>query len=341
MGRSALVTGGTGFIATHLIPALQEDGWEVRTCSRSPRPSWLPEAVDYRQADLAEGDGVAELFEDMDVTHVFHLAGASSSIADEEEMIRSNVAGTENLLTAGYEAGLERFLYYSSTSVYGEEVQLLLPVTEDSELHPSRAYGKAKVQAEQVVWRFGEKGVPVVVVRPVSTYGPGNVKLLGSAILDVAIERFAGLETLELYEEPTEQRLVHVDDVVAASLHLAEHEAAPGRAFNVVLPDYPTSHEIGRILAAEFGMEPELREDPDCGPSYERRKEVHDSMLGEGMRDDIFLTEKRFRFMRKSNLNNRLSVDALLGTGFQFREADLPAGIVRTIEWYRQHRWII
>ncbi|MDQ3679466.1 MAG: NAD(P)-dependent oxidoreductase [Actinomycetota bacterium] len=341
MARSALVTGGSGFIATRLAPALLDAGWEVRACGRSPRPDSLPEAADYRNADLAAGEGVEELFEG--VSHVFHLAGASSSNSDEEEMHRVNVEGTENLLTAGADAGLERFLYMSTTAIYGEEVQLPVPVLESVEPHPSRGYGKTKWEAEQVVARFGEKGMPVVTLRPVSTYGPGNVKLLGSAILDVAIERYAGLEQLMVPNEPVEQRLVHVDDLVAATMHLMAHEDAVGRVFNVDSGQYPTSHEIGRILASEFGMEMELCEegDDECGPSHEEREQTRERMLADGMTDDILFTAERFRFMRKQNRNNRLSVDALLGTGFELRETDLAPSIADTIAWYRKERWVL
>ncbi|HSH62254.1 MAG TPA: NAD(P)-dependent oxidoreductase [Acidimicrobiales bacterium] len=342
MGRSALITGGSGFIATRLAPALVEAGWRVRACGRSPRPDSLPDEADYRNADLASGEGVDELFDG--ITHVFHLAGASSSNSTDEEMHRSNAVGTENLLSAGADAGFERFLYMSTTAIYGEEVQLPVPVLESVEPHPSRGYGKTKWEAEQVVARFGEKGVPVVTLRPVSTYGPANVKLLGSAVLDVAIERYGGYETLMVPNAPVEQRLVHVDDLVAATIHLMEHDDAVGRVFNVTSGQYPTSHEIGRILAAEIGMEMELCDegaDDDCGPSYEERGEIRDRMLDEGMKGDIFFTEQRFRFMRKQNRNNRLSIDALLDTGFEFRETDLEASIVDTITWYRSHRWVL
>ncbi len=340
MARSALVTGGSGFIATRLFPALLEEGWQVRACGRRPRPESLPEEVDYAQADLASGEGVDELFDG--ITHLFHLAGASSSNSDEEEMHQVNVVGTENLLAAGHQAGIERTLYMSTTAVYGEEVQLPVPLLESAEPRPSRPYGKTKLEAEQVVWRYAEKGMAALVLRPVSTYGPGNVKLLGSAVLDASIERYAGLDTFLVPEQPVEQRLVHVDDLVAATLHLIDHDDAVGRTFNVDSGQYPTSHEIGRILAGEFGMEMELCEDDSgCGPGHEERAKTRERMLEEGMKDDILFTEERLRFMRKQNRNNRLSIDALLGTGFELKEADLEASIGRTIEWYRRERWVL
>ncbi len=339
MGGSALITGGTGYIGSHLIPALVERGWQVRTCGRSKRPERLPAPVGYHSVDLAGDESLDDVL--AGVSHVFHLAGASSSRSSEQEMWRSNVEGTERLVGAARRAGVQRLLHMSSTSVYGEEVQLPVPVREDVETCPSRAYGKAKWGAEQAVWRAGEKGLPVVVMRPVSVYGPGNTKLLASAVLDVAIERFAGLDTLAVPREAIEQRLVHVADVVAACLHLIDHPLATGRAFNVCLDTYPTSHELAGILAELFSMSPELDDDPDCGLPGEERTRVRDRMLEQGMVGEILLTKERFRLMRKANRNNRLSLGALMGTGFRFGEHDLPASIGATVEWYRQHRWIL
>ena len=160
-------------------------------------------------------------------------------------------------------------------------------------------------------------------------------------MLDVAIERHAGLDRLAVHRQPIEQRLLHVDDLVAASLHLALHDDAVGRAFNVVSGEYPSSLEIAEILAAEFAMELEPDDDPDAGPSYDERSATRDRMLAEGMTDDILFTEERFRLMRKANRNNQLAIDALLGTGFELRHTDTAEGIRSTVAWYRQHRWVL
>ena len=338
--RTAVVTGATGFIATHLVPALTAAGWQVRASGRRPRPDYLGPEVDYEPADLAGDDDLSTLLDG--VTHVFHLAGASSSRSSEEEMFRTNVGGAERLLEAVAKAGtVERFLHMSTTAVYGEEVELSSPVSEDVEPQPSRGYGKAKWGAEQVVWRASKDGMPVVVLRPVSVHGPGATELLASAILDVAIERFAGHDRLPVHSEAVEQRLLHVDDLVNASLHLVEHDEAVGRAFNVVSGVYPTSHDVAHVLADAFGMEVELDDDPDCGPSHDERKQTWERMREQGMRDEILLTEQRFRFMRKENRNNRLSLDALLSTGFELQHADLEKEVPADIAWYRENRWIL
>ncbi len=233
----------------------------MRAGGRRPRPDDLPAAVKYQTVDLAGDDDLSPLLSE--VTHVFHLAGASSSQSSEDEMYRGNVVATERLVDAASRSEtLERLLYMSSTSVYGEEVQLPSPVLEEIEPQPSRAYGKAKWAAEQVLWEADAAGAPVIIMRPVSVYGPGNVKLLASAILDAAIERFAGSRVLPVPATPVEQRLVHIDDVVRATLHLAVHPWSVGGAYNVVFPSYPTSHEVAGVIAGELGMDVELQRRP-------------------------------------------------------------------------------
>ncbi|HEX2027322.1 MAG TPA: NAD(P)-dependent oxidoreductase [Nitriliruptorales bacterium] len=336
---TALVTGGTGFVGGHMVRALQDQGRPVRTCGRRPRPDDLPEGVDYRTVDLTSDESLDELFEG--VGDVFHFAGASSSTSTPEQMERVNVTGTERLLQAAYESGVGRVVHVSTSSVYGKEVSLPEPVPEDAECHPSPGYAETKWQAEQVAWGFADKGLPVVVLRPVTVYGPGAIKLVASTILDAAIERFAGLDAFAVPSEPVELRLVHVDDVVAACSHLAASDEAVGRAFNLAAGVYPSSHVVAEPLADEVGIALELTDDPDAGLSYERRAEERDKMLAAGMTEGILLKEERIRFLKKANPNNRLSLDALESTGFRPQVTDIPANVRASVRWYREQRWII
>lgn len=340
MQPTALVTGGAGFIASALIPALVTAGWQVRTCGRRPRPAGLDPGVDYRQADLADPDAdLAALVGG--VSHLFHLAGASSSRSTEEEMHRSNVVATGHLMAAALAAGPEVVVHMSSTSVYGEEDELPSPVPETVEPNPSRGYGKAKWLAEQEMWKAADRGLAVVVLRPVSVHGPGANKLLASAILDVAIERFAGLDTVLVHDRPIEQRLLHLDDLVAASIHLARHVPARGRAFNVAMPTFPSSIEVAEMIAGSLGVGLDLSDDPDCGPGTEERSRTRAAMLEKGMTEDILFTPERFRFMRKANRNNRVDLRALAGTGFTLRQTDLAEAVAELAAWYGERRWIL
>jgi len=334
----ALVTGTTGYIAARLAPALRLEGWRVRATGRQPRPAELDPDIEYRPADLAADDPslLVELCDG--VTHIFHLAGASSSKSSQDEMDRNNVDATRRLLdAAAASTSLQRFVHMSSTSIYGEETQLPSPVLESVEPTPSRGYGKAKWGAEQAVWERAGEGVPVVVLRPVTVYGPGATKLLASAILDTAIERAAGLPRLALPAEPMEQRLVHVDDLVAAAVHLATTDEAVGRAFNVVDGIYPSSHDVGTVLAECFGMDVEIGGE---GLEETRRRTVWEQMRSQGMNPAILFTPERLRLMGKTNRNNRLSTDALASTGFRFGHLDFAAAVAANVGWYRDHGWL-
>lgn len=337
--KTALVTGGTGFVGWHLVRALLDHGWQVRTCGRGPRPDDVPAVVDYQRVDLAGDEPLTELVDG--VTHVFHLAGLSSSVATEEEMYRANVDGTARLAEAARKAEVVRLVHVSTTSVYGKKVALPQPVPEDVEPHPGPGYAESKWLAEQAVRDAIADGLPATILRPVTVYGPRAIKLVASTILDAAIERYAGLDTFAVPAEPVELRLVHVDDVVAALRHLADHDAAVGRAYNLASGTYPSSHEVGAAIAAEFDLELEPTDDPDSGLDYARRADVHKRMLAAGMRPGILLKEKRIRLLKKANPNNRVSLDALTATGFGPRATDLSHSIPDAVAWYRRERWIL
>jgi nucleoside-diphosphate-sugar epimerase len=329
-------------MAHHLVPALTDAGWDVRASGRRPRPAWLPAGVAYLPADLAGPEPLEPLCDGVEV--IFHLAGATSSLSSQEEMHASNAVATGNLVRAARGAGVGRLVHMGSTSIYGEEVPLPQPIVETVEPHPSRGYGKAKWLAEQAVWAGAEDGLPAVVLRPVSVFGPGAIKLLASAILDVAIERYAGCPALQVEEAPVELRLVHVSDVVSAAVHVAGHPDALGRAFNLVAPWYPSRLDLATAIGGFLGIAVESTAGPSCGMDVEGRRATWQAMVDAGMDPSILFTEERFRFLKKANRNNRLSVDAIGSTGFRFSygtEAEVTAGIGATIDWYRSRRWIL
>lgn len=334
-----LVTGGTGFLGSHLVETLRHGGETVRTCGRGPRPPDVHADVDYQQADLAGTASLDGLVEGVDV--VVHAAGAASSTATPEEMEEVNVTGTRRLLEAAVEAGVGRVVYVSTSSVYGKKVVLPQPVVEDAECHPGAGYAASKWRAEQAAWELADKGLPVTVLRPATIFGPGAVKLVASTILDAAIERWAGLEAFAVPRRPVEMRLVHVDDVVAACRHLARHDQAPGRAFNLDSGVYPTSHEVAVAVTEALGLDLELSDEDSPGLSHEQRRATRQRMVAAGMREEILLPAERIRYLNKANPNNRLSLEALAGIGFRPAVTDIPAALAASVAWYSEHRWII
>jgi nucleoside-diphosphate-sugar epimerase len=134
-----------------------------------------------------------------------------------------------------------------------------------------------------------------------------------------------------------EQRLLHVDDLIAASIHVARTAGAVGRAFNVVDGIYPSSHDVARILADCFGMELEIGGE---GLDEDRRRKVHEHLVEQGMEPAILFTPDRFRLMGKTNRNNRLSTEALESTGFRFARTDFAAAVADNVAWYQAHNWL-
>lgn len=239
----ALVTGCAGFIGSHLAESLLQDGHSVLgvDCfndNYAPAAKWenLTRASDYDgfrlvAADLVDID-VRELMEDCDV--VFHLAGEpgvrSSWGSRFDRYTHHNVAATQRLLEAARELPPRRFVYASSSSVYGDA--LALPTHEDDTPRPLSPYGVTKLAAEQLCVLYGaEHGVDTVALRYFSVYGPRQRP-------DMAFRRFceaivAGAP-IEIFGDGRQTRdFTYVADIVAATRAAAETATPPGRVYNI------------------------------------------------------------------------------------------------------------
>ena len=239
----ALVTGCAGFIGSHLTESLLEDGHEVLgvdcfndNYARSQKLANLRVALDFEsfrfaRCDLASTD-VSGLLAGCDA--VFHLAaepGVRSSWGSRFEVyLRNNVAATQRLLEAALGLPELRFVYASSSSVYGEAERL--PTPEDAAARPLSPYGVTKLGAEQLCLLYhANHGVEAVALRYFSVYGPRQRP-------DMAFNRFcrAALadEPITLFGDGRQTRdFTYVADVVAATRAAALSAAAPGRVYNV------------------------------------------------------------------------------------------------------------
>jgi UDP-glucose 4-epimerase len=266
---SVLVTGGAGFIGSHLVDALLAL-W---------RAGRAPEALRLRVVDnlssghlcnlagalairRADGTPVVELFtqsvlDPLDtpmegIEAVFHLAAhvfPARSVEAPREDAEINIAGTLNVLEAARRAGVQRVVYASTAAVYGDPREL--PITEDTPALPLSPYGVSKLSAEQYCRLYSSLyALPVTVLRFFNVYGPRQSS--GSAYAGV-IPRFVerarrGLPLL-IYGDGSQTRdFVHVDDVVQACLlavqtdHVGTYNIATGHATSVA--------ELAALLAA-------------------------------------------------------------------------------------------
>jgi UDP-glucose 4-epimerase len=238
----ALVTGAAGFIGSHLSERLTADGWDVTGVDSFTDfyPRWMKEAnlvglLDsplFRlvEADLCTAD-CDRLLDGVDV--VFHQAaqaGVRTSWGSGFGVyLDDNVLATQRLLEACKGRGLRRFVYASSSSVYGDVESL--PMKETDLPRPFSPYGVTKLAAEHLALLYSRNhGVPVTALRYFTVYGPRQRP-------DMAFHRFIRAaitgSTITLYGEGNQTRdFTYIDDAVQANI-LALSEAAEGKVFNV------------------------------------------------------------------------------------------------------------
>jgi len=175
----ALVTGGTGFIGTHLVKKLSDEGNEIKCLVRKDsKIDFLKTlGVEFVVGDIIDKNSLKNVAENIDV--VYHLA----SIVDHKKSIKSykehydvNVSGTNNLVKACLDSDVKNFVYVSSIAVIGNRNFKKL-IDENIECRPNTLYGKAKFEAEKLLLDyFNRENFPVNIVRPPVIYGDGDSK---------------------------------------------------------------------------------------------------------------------------------------------------------------------
>ena len=264
----ALVTGAAGFIGSHLSGALLDRGAEVVgiDCFTDYYPRPMKEAnldanrsrdgfafieTSIQQADLAA------LLEG--VTHVFHLAaqaGVRKSWGRDFQVYTShNVDATQRLLEACVNRPIHRFVYASSSSLYGDNVSI--PMREDALPQPVSPYGVTKLAAEQLGYLYHvNHGVPSTALRYFTVYGPRQRP-------DMAFHRFirASLDgaPITLYGDGEQTRdFTYVADAVAATIGAGDR-GVPGRAYNVGGGSRVSMNQVIEIIGRIAGRPLEVR----------------------------------------------------------------------------------
>lgn len=171
----ALVTGAPGFLGGHLVSRLARRGDHVKALARatSDVERLLTDGVEIVYGDLKDIDSLRRAVEGVDI--VYHAGAATSGTWEEYE--ESTVRGTERMLQLSLEAGVERFIHISSVSAYQTYSLERNGLVDEScliEEAPERVgpYAHSKVEAEKLAFRYFERGLPVVVIRPGLLFGP-------------------------------------------------------------------------------------------------------------------------------------------------------------------------
>jgi nucleoside-diphosphate-sugar epimerase len=173
MSPITFVTGGTGFLGRHLVPALSRAGHTVRVLARRPAAHpWLNRCpgIEIIQADILDRERIEETVDGC--TYVVHAAGRFRFWGNPEAFERTNVGGTENVLRAAAQTPIKKLIYISTIAVIGNPDPNRI-VDEDHPAHPADGYQWSKFHAEQAVKRaYEHDSIPAVIVRPGAFYGP-------------------------------------------------------------------------------------------------------------------------------------------------------------------------
>lgn len=218
---NVLVTGGAGFIGSHLCEALLAHGFSVRVLDSLVygHRDWVPAGCEFIQGDIRDLDTCHASVKGMDgVIHCAAMSRAGPSLEHVDVCTEANIVGTQNMLLAARDAKLKRFIYSGSATCYGN-----LPPPHVETMAPEflNIYALTKHAGEQYALLFDKVfDVPVLSLRYFSVYGPrqpgeGPYAL----VLGIFLDRAARSQVLEIHGDGAQRRdFIHVRDVVAAQI---------------------------------------------------------------------------------------------------------------------------
>ena len=260
-GAHALVTGGAGFIGSHLTRAVLARGRQVTVLDNLSvgRREVVPDGARFVQGDLRDEAVVADALRDVDC--VFHLA-AQVTIRDSfnrfYEDLDTNVMGTAQLLRALDPDTVKWFTLASSMAVYADAPSSA-PISESHATQPLSPYGVGKLAAESVARQIlRSRGIPFSAVRYFNTFGPGQTYTPYVGVITIFVTRLLRGEGITIFGDGAQERdFVHVDDIVAGTA------ATPGRqpgTFNLGTGHGTSLNQLAALLIERLA--------PGQKPSY-------------------------------------------------------------------------
>lgn len=236
----AFVTGGTGFVGSHLIDRLLAKGYHVRALVRDPQRLGFLKGLPI---EVIPGDlfAIAALERGIaGADYVYHVAGLVAAHS-KEEFYRGNRDATRNMIeaTARVNPSVKKFVHISSQTAVGPGVGMT-PVNEETVPHPLTTYGKSKLASEDEVLKF-KNILPVTILRVSAVYGPRD-----TATFDIFKSAYMGLELLIGFHD-TYVSLVHSTDLVSGIILAGEKEISAGQIYFIGSEQYYTWNEIGYV----------------------------------------------------------------------------------------------
>jgi UDP-glucose 4-epimerase len=259
--RRVLVTGGAGFIGSHLVDRLLADGYDVTVLDNlsTGAPEDVAEGATLIEADVADRAAVDEVFTNGRFDAVLHVAGQASirlSFSAPEADLATNVVGTVNVLRGCAENGVRRLVNASSMTAYGEPERV--PTPEDAPCAPVSYYGVTKYAAERYVHVAGARpdlSLEVTSLRMFNVYGPRqSVSNPYQGVLAIFIGNVLRGEPITIHGDGEQTRdFVYVEDVVDAWMRVLDEPESHGRVFNVGSGRETSVNELADAVLGAFG----------------------------------------------------------------------------------------
>ncbi len=254
--KKVLVTGADGFIGSHLVQALLNEGCSVKAfCYYNSFNSWgwmdtFPKEelnrIEVFTGDIRDPNGVKTAMKDMEI--VFHLAALIAipySYHSPDSYVDTNIRGTLNILQAARDLNTERVLVTSTSEIYG--TAQYVPIDEKHPKQPQSPYSATKIGADCMADSFYRSfNLPVTIVRPFNTFGPRQSAR--AVIPAIIIQLLKGMNEIELGDLFPTRDLLYVADTVRGFIEIAKSDSLNGHEINIA-----TASEISiGDLAAEI-----------------------------------------------------------------------------------------
>jgi nucleoside-diphosphate-sugar epimerase len=324
-GEVVSLTGGTGFVGSHVADALLAAGYRVRALVRRPDDvAWLKgTGVDLVKGDVRDAATLPALVEG--AAAVVHVAGKTSA-RNEEEYMAANAAGTANVAAAARAHAPGAHVVLMSSQAAGGPCRDGAPVTPSSAPGPVSAYGRSKFAGEEELRRAG---VPFTILRPCAVYGPRE-----TAIRDLFVAASRGVVPVLAGGKPRIHMVYGPD--VGAAVRGALERGGRGETFYVAHPEVLDYGAIAETLAGLPSRRPFRL--PVPGAVIRGAGHIVGALSAFAKGPPVFNSEKADEMLQDAWLCDVSDAQVALGQPFR---TDFATGSRLTWEWYLERGWLV
>lgn len=261
--QKILVTGGAGFIGSHLITELLKRNYSVTALDNlySGKLENLRQAdknpnFTFVKADIRNKTSLKEAFAQADaVVHLAALIDITASVVDPAQTNEVNVTGTLNVLQTAETCKIKKLVFASSTAVYGDTQTL--PINEDIPVNPISPYAASKAAGEAYCQAYAKcYGLDIAILRFFNVYGPRNENSPYSGVITKFLKQALNNQGLTVFGDGEQSRdFIHVNDIVEALIHALESKKTDGEIFNICTGKPTTINHLIQTIRAVTGKE--------------------------------------------------------------------------------------